>query len=238
MGSGGLSDDEGRAEQDLRVCGRAVAVQHVGEQIHAAGGGFRQRLADAGQADGLATAVSSKPTTAQSRPSSRAARMAPSASESMAQTSAVTSGNNSRAASAPESMPSRVAAAGPRLAEGLGPAGPPGVAHPGALRPAQEADPPMPGAEQVPGGLGGAGGVVDVDPGVGVRRAPRPAEGHERDLAAGQPGGAHVTVVGAGQDKGIEVVRGRAGRRTWRSHRRHRRRCRASRDNRPVRRPR
>ena len=52
-----------------------------------------------------------------------------------------------------------------------------------------------------------AGGPVDVDPGVVlVGGAPRPAEGGERHPALGQPGGARVAVVGAGEQEAVGLA--------------------------------
>ncbi len=172
-----------------------------------------------------ATGVSSNPATA--APWSPTARSAPRASESLAQTSAV--GGASRASS---SRRARLALVDPVLGtggRGREPipardqlAGQPArrsspTPEPG--RPADERDPAVAGLDQPAGGLAGAGGAVDVDPRPVVSARPtagRTSRTARRVRPATAAGGRRGRCR---EHEGVEVVRARAGPRTWRSRR-------------------
>ena len=175
----------------------------------------RQRLADAGEADAPGPpAVSSKPITAHV-PAELAggAACAPSASESLAQTSAVdgSASSSSRAGlGAGVHAVHGCAAAGPALGRGDRRAQP---ARRSSPTPEPAGQPRKPIRRCPASSRCRVASAVPAAPSTStqewrVRRAPRPAEGHERHLPSGEPGGAHVAVVGAGQHKGVQVVRG------------------------------
>ena len=97
----------------------------------------------------------------------------------------------------------------PSLLQRPAPPGPTVLADAGVLAPPDPRDPLVAAFDQVAGGQLGAGGTVDVDPGVaGIGVVPRAAEGDERRAPLAQPRGLRVAEVGVGDDEGVD--RGRA----------------------------
>ncbi len=89
-----------------------------------------------------------------------------------------------------------------------GPAGAAVVTDDGPLGPPQEPDGAVPGLDAVLDGRTGARGAVDVDPPGEGGVVPDPAERRVGDAVGLQPRGAGVTVVGLGDDEGVDEPSG------------------------------
>ncbi len=210
-GWGGATDAEGRGEQHL--LGGAGAARHDVEHLRdARRGGRRDRLGHAGEADG-----------ARHRGVVEAGdRQARRGAEGAERERVARADQGGRRVGTLQQPRCGVAALGhavldrhlqlarrrqPRGAHRGAPALAAVVAHAGAAGPAHEPDPAVPPLGQVLDRGPRAGRAVDVDEGVVlVGGAPGSPEGRERDAAVGQPPGARVTVVGAGEDEPVGLL--------------------------------
>ena len=218
------------------VCAPAGSPsQEVGEQVRCSAPRPRQRLADAGEPDAPARPGCRRSRSTARRRRSPTARSAPSASESLAQTSAVggSVGPAGRPRTArPASTPSwvrrverRAGQPAPRPASRAQPARR-SSPTPEPARPAEEADPPVAGLEQVPGGRGRCRRRRRRRP-TGAGRPARPTAGRTSRTARRARPATSVRAspwCGAGRARRRRGRTPRAGRRTWRSRPGRRRR--------------